>query len=69
MRAALDDIRPGLVADGGNIELASIEEDGTVAVMLQGACVECPAASFTIERVVGPHLQRSVPGITTVIAV
>ena len=69
MRAALDDIRPGLVADGGNVELASIENDGTVVVTLQGACAECPAAALTLERVVGPYLERSVPGITTVIAV
>ncbi len=69
MRAALDDLRPGLVADGGNIELASIEDDGTVAVTLQGACAECPAAALTLERVVGPYLPRSVRGITSVIAV
>ncbi len=69
MRAALDDIRPGLIADGGNVELASIEDDGTIAVTFQGACAGCPAAAFTLERVVGPHLQRSVPGITTVIEV
>ncbi len=69
VRAALDEIRPGLIADGGNVELASIEEDGTVTVTLQGACVDCPAAEWTVERVVAPHLRRTVPGVTSVIAV
>lgn len=69
MRAALDGIRSGLIADGGNVELVSIEETGTVLVELQGACRECPAQSMTVRNVIEPHLKRSFPGITGVIAV
>jgi Fe-S cluster biogenesis protein NfuA len=69
VRAALDEIRPGLIADGGNVELISVEDDGTVAVTLQGACGDCPASELTMERVVAPFLSRAVPGVKTVIAV
>jgi Fe-S cluster biogenesis protein NfuA len=69
VRAALDDVRPGLVADGGNVELLQVEEDGTVTLTLQGACASCPAAAMTIELVIAPHLQRTVPGVSAVIAV
>jgi Fe-S cluster biogenesis protein NfuA len=69
VRAALDGIRPGLIADGGNVELASIDEDGTVVVVLQGACSVCPAAEMTVRLVIERHLRRVVPGVTSVVAV
>jgi Fe-S cluster biogenesis protein NfuA len=69
VRAALDQLRPGLIADGGNVELASIEEDGTVIVDLQGACASCPAAGMTMRLVVEPYLRRTCPGVTAVVAV
>jgi Fe-S cluster biogenesis protein NfuA len=69
VRAALDRIRPGLIADGGNVELASIEEDGTAVVELQGECSGCPAAEMTVRLVIEPHLRHSVPGITNVVAI
>jgi Fe-S cluster biogenesis protein NfuA len=69
VRAALDQIRPGLAADGGNVELASVEEDGTVVVTLQGACSGCPSAEMTMGFIVEPHLRRVVPGIVAVVAI
>ena len=69
VRAALDYVRPGLIADGGNVELAMVEEDGTVVVTLQGACAECPAAEMTMSRIVAPYLRRTVPGVTAVLAI
>ena len=46
---ALDRIRPGLAADGGNVELRQIEADGTVRVELQGACAPC-LGKLSIDR-------------------
>lgn len=68
-REALDAVRPGLIADGGNVELVAVEEDGTVLVALQGACKGCPASQRTLELVIEPALQRRLPGVASVIAV
>ena len=67
-RAALDVVRPGLLADRGNVELVSVEEDGTVRVELQGACERCPAREMTLRRVIEPRLKASLPWVTSVIA-
>ena len=67
VRAALDLVRPGLMADGGNLELLAVEEDGTVHLELQGACAQCPASSMTLRHVVEPHLRAKVPGVRSVV--
>jgi len=41
VEAWLDRVRPALVADGGNVELVSIEHDSTVRIALQGNCADC----------------------------
>ncbi len=66
VRRALDLLRPGLVADGGNAELVGIGEDGTVHVELQGACASCPAREMTRKFVLEPALRARVPGVTSV---
>jgi Fe-S cluster biogenesis protein NfuA len=68
VRRALDALRPGLLADGGNAELIAVEEDGTVRVELQGACAACPAREQTLRRVLEPFLRRKVAGVTSVLA-
>lgn len=65
----LDRIRPGLVADGGNVELLSIERDGTVCIALQGACVECPARLATLRVAIEEPLKKAFSGIQSVVAV
>ncbi len=67
VRVALDSLRPGLLADGGNIELVAVEEDGTVWVELQGACATCAAAQLTLRLVIEPGLRDAVPGVTAVV--
>ena len=67
MRAALDVLRPGLLADGGNVELVSVEDDGTVRLQLQGACAKCPARDMTLYQVIEPRLKAALPGLTTVL--
>lgn len=66
VRAALDVIRPGLLADGGNLELRTIEEDGTVRLTLQGNCTECPAQEMTLRLVIEPQLREMLKGVTSV---
>lgn len=67
VRAALDLIRPGLLADGGNVEFHSVAEDGTVCVTLQGACAECPAREMTRRKVIEVHLKHKLRGVSSVL--
>jgi Fe-S cluster biogenesis protein NfuA len=66
--AALDRLRPALVADGGNIELVDIQEDGTVRVLFQGACTDCPAQFATLRIGIEEPLREAVPGVTSVVS-
>jgi Fe-S cluster biogenesis protein NfuA len=67
VRKALDVVRPGLVADGGNAELISVGEDGTVRLELQGACARCSAREMTRRLVLEPALRARVPGVLCVL--
>lgn len=69
VEAALDRLRPALVADGGGVELVDVEDDGTVKLALLGACVRCPAQSATLRLALEPALREEVPGVTSVIPV
>ena len=69
VRRALDVVRPGLAADGGNAELISVTEDGLVRLELQGACARCPAREMTRRLVLEPALRARVPGVSGVIIV
>lgn len=69
VEGALDRLRPGLIADGGNVELVGIEPDGTVRVAMQGACSECPAQASTLRVGLEEPLRKAFPGITAVIPV
>jgi len=67
VRKALDVVRPGLVADGGNAELIGVSEDGTVRLELQGACARCSAREMTRRLVLEPALRARVPGVLCVL--
>ena len=69
IESALDRLRPGLLADGGNVELLDVGEDGVVRVVFQGACVSCPAQHATLRVALEEPLKRSVPGVTAVVPV
>ena len=45
---ALDEVRPYLIADGGNVEVAAVQ-DGVVMLRLQGACGTCPSSTATMK--------------------
>lgn len=65
----LDRIRPALVADGGNVELLSVERDGTVRIALQGTCVTCPAQLATLRVGIEEPMQKAFAGVLAVVAV
>lgn len=67
VKKALEDIRPMLQADGGDIELKSVSDDGKVYVHLTGACGSCPMATMTLKMGVEAQLKKNVPGVTEVI--
>lgn len=69
VEAALDRLRPALIADGGNVELIEIEADGTVRVSMQGTCADCPAQATTVRLSLEEPLREALPGIGSVIPV
>lgn len=66
---ALDQIRPALQADGGNVEFIEVSEQGVVKVKLTGACGHCPMSAQTLKFGVERTLKEQVPGVTAVVAV
>jgi Fe-S cluster biogenesis protein NfuA len=68
VQKALDEIRPSLQADGGDVELVAVEK-GVVKVRLQGHCVGCPMSALTLKQGVETHLKKRVPEIMKVEAV
>ncbi len=64
--AVLDGIRPHLQADGGDVELIDVSDDGIVKVKLTGACGGCPMAKLTLKRGIEARLKEKVPGVTAV---
>ncbi len=68
VEAALNEIRPGLQADGGDVELVDIE-DGVVKVRLKGACAGCPMSQMTLTFGIERVLKERVPEVKKVEAV
>lgn len=66
---ALEMVRPYLQADGGDVELINVSNDGIVEVKLTGACSSCPLSQMTLRAGVERALIREVPGIRRVEAV
>jgi Fe-S cluster biogenesis protein NfuA len=66
---ALEKIRPALQADGGDVVLIGIEEDGTVKVQLTGACGGCPMSTITLKQGIERLLKSEVPGVKEVVQV
>ncbi|HNY18293.1 MAG TPA: NifU family protein, partial [Treponemataceae bacterium] len=60
VKKALEDIRPQLQADGGDIEFISVSDDGKVLVKLTGSCGSCPMATMTLKMGVEAHLMKNV---------
>jgi len=68
VQKALQELRPNLQADGGDIELLGVEK-GIVKVKLKGACAGCPMSTMTIQWGVEKFLKKKIPEIVKVEAV
>ncbi|RLD27084.1 MAG: NifU family protein [Bacteroidetes bacterium] len=64
---ALEEIRPFLESDGGNISLLSIEDNKIVKVQLEGACVGCSVNQMTLKTGVEMTIKKYAPQIEQVI--
>ena len=65
VEAALNEIRPMLQRDGGDVELVAIE-GSVVKVRLQGACAGCPMSQMTLRNGIERVLKERIPEITAV---
>ena len=63
---ALNKIRPALQADGGDVELVDVNEDGIVHVRLTGACGGCPMSQMTLKMGIERALKKDIPEIKSV---
>jgi len=68
VRRAIEEIRPKLQADGGDIGLLGVE-NGIVKVKLKGACAGCPMSAMTIQWGVERYLKSRIPEVESVEAV
>ncbi|MEM9009180.1 MAG: NifU family protein [Cyanobacteria bacterium P01_F01_bin.86] len=64
----LDELRPFLMADGGNVELIEIEGP-VVQLRLQGACGSCPSSAMTLKMGIERKLREVIPEIDEVVQV
>ncbi len=69
VETALDEIRPALQADGGDVELVEVSDSGVVTVKLTGACHGCPMGMQTLKMGIEAHLKKTVPQVTEVLGV
>jgi Fe-S cluster biogenesis protein NfuA len=65
----LEMVRPGLQADGGNVELVEVTDDGIVKVRLTGACGSCPMSTMTLKMGIERAVKEKVPGVIEVVQV
>lgn len=65
----VDQIRPAVQSDGGDLELVRVRDDGVVEIRFQGACVGCPSAAMTLKMGIEKHLTEHVAEVSEVIAV
>ena len=69
VRKVLNTLRSSLQADGGDVDLVDVTEDGTVKVRLKGACAGCPMSQMTLSQGIEKELKAKVPGVQKVVAV
>ncbi len=69
VKEIIDKIRPALQAEGGDVELVEIEEDGTIKVRLLGTCGGCPMSQMTLKMGIERILKEEIPEVKEVVAV
>ncbi|MBN1790078.1 MAG: NifU family protein [Bacteroidales bacterium] len=66
---AIDEVRPYLVADGGDVELVDLTDDNTVKVRLMGACDGCPFSMMTLQAGIEQAIRKNFPEMKELVAV
>lgn len=66
LKEVLEEIRPNLQADGGDMTYIGVDDEGVVQLELQGACAGCPMSSLTLSMGIERILKEHVPGVTRV---
>ncbi|MCL2410737.1 MAG: NifU family protein [Treponema sp.] len=69
IKAALENVRPSLQADGGDVEFVSVNEEGVVSVRLTGKCGHCPHSQITLKMGIESYLKKEIPQVTEVVRV
>lgn len=69
VQKALEKVRPGLQADGGDVELIDVSPEGLVKVKLTGACHSCPMSQMTLKMGIEKILKQQVPSVKEVVSV
>lgn len=69
VQKVLDMVRPHLQADGGDVELVEVTDDGVVKVKLVGACGHCPMSTMTLKMGIERALKENVAGVKEVVSV
>lgn len=69
VKNVIDQIRPYLQADGGDIQFVNLTEDNVVNVELHGACHSCPMATMTLKNGVEATMKKALPEIVSVEAI
>ncbi|MDQ1277314.1 MAG: hypothetical protein QG555_354 [Thermodesulfobacteriota bacterium] len=68
VQKAIDKIRPNLQADGGDVQLIDVSDDGIVKVKLLGACHGCPMSQMTLKNGIERFLKNEIPEVREVIS-
>ena len=66
VEAALEKVRPSLKADGGDVQLVGVDDEGVVKVKMTGACGGCPMSQMTLKMGIEKILKQNVPEIKSV---
>ncbi len=69
IKLALEDVRPALQRDGGDVEFVSVDNTGIVSLRLLGACGGCPMSTMTLKNFIETVLIEQVPGVNGVVQV
>jgi Fe-S cluster biogenesis protein NfuA len=69
IKTALDNVRPSLQADGGDVEFVNVDDEGLVSLRLTGACGGCPMAQMTLKMGIENYLKKEIPEVTAVVGV
>ena len=69
VETVLNKIKPTLQADGGDVELVEVTEDGVIKVRLKGACGSCPMSQMTLKMGIERLIKKEIPSVKEVVAV